>query len=190
MKEILRKEKEDKKMKKTKKSQVSFEFTMSIVIGMMVVLALVAIFANKLHDVMQESKDQQVTALLDILDDEVTFAKGAQVGYARTFELPVTVDGENYSLNLTKGTIAISYLGQDFTRGFFFPLNGSLCLDTLNDSTKEFVVRRSATDITLSSCPDCVPDFYNCSWYDARGSCGVLGTDLEQQCQERYCLCG
>lgn len=163
---------------------------MSIVIGMVVVLALVAIFANKLHDVMQESKDQQVTALLDILDDEVTFAKGAQPGYARTFDLPITVDGENYSLNLTKGTIAISYLGKDFTRGFFFPLNGSLCLDTVNDSTKVFEVRRSASEVTLSSCPECVPDFYNCSWHDARNTCDELATDLKQQCQERYCLCG
>lgn len=172
------------------KAQVSFEFTMSIVIGMMVVFALVAIFANKLHEVMEESKEQQITALLDILDDEVAFAKGAQQGYARTFDLPITVDGENYSLNLTQGTIAISYLGKDFTRGFSFPLNGSLCLDTLNESTAEFEVRRSATGVTLSSCPECVPDFYNCSWHDARNSCDELAADLEQQCEERYCLCG
>lgn len=177
-------------MKKTKKSQVSFEFTLSIVIGMVVVLALAGIFANKLHDVMQDSKDQQVTALLDILDDEVTFAKGAQLGYARTFGLPITVEGENYSLNLTEGTIAISYLGKEYTRGFSFFLNGSLCLNALNESTGEFEVRRSATGVTLSSCPACVPNFYNCSWYDARNTCDdELDSDLQQQCQERYCLC-
>lgn len=175
-----------------KSAQVSFEFMMSIVIGMVVVVALVALFANKLHDVVLESRDEQVNTILAIIDDEVTFAKGAITGYSRRFTLPISIEGQNFSINLTEGTLAISYLGKDFTQGFSHRVNGSLCLSALNETTRVFVVERSATEVTLSACPDCVPNFYNCSWYDARGSCDQLNEaadGLKEQCQERYCLC-
>lgn len=171
-----------------KNAQVSFEFMMSIVIGMIVVVALVALFANKLHDVVVESRDEQVNTILAIIDDEVTFAKGAITGYSRRFTLPVSVEGENFSVNLTEGTIAISYLGKDFTQGFSHRVNGSLCLTALNETTRVFVVERSATEVTLSACPDCIPTFHTCDWYDERTMCSALGA-LEAQCEERYCLC-
>ncbi len=173
---------------KSKSCQVSFEFMMSIVIGMVVVVALVTLFSNKLHEVVLESRDEQINTILNIIEDEVTFAKGAIAGYSRKFTLPITVEGENYSLNLTDGTIAVSYMGRDFTKGFLHNVNGSLCLVALNETTQIFVVERSATEVTLSSCPNCIPDFYNCSWYDARGICDELG-DLKMQCEGRYCLC-
>lgn len=171
-----------------KSAQVSFEFMMSIVIGMIVVVALIALFANKLHDVVLESRDEQVSTILAIINDEVTFAKGAIPGYSRRFMLPVTVDGGNYSINLTDGTVAISYIGKDFTKGFSHRVNGSLCLTALNETTRAFVVERSATEVTLSACPDCVPTFHTCDWHDERTMCSDLG-DLEAQCEERYCLC-
>ncbi len=138
------------------KAQVSFEFLLSMVIGLFVVLGLLVLFANKLHDVMQESRNQQVDAVLGIIEDEVTFAKGAIPGYSRVFALPVTIEGQNYSLNFTSGTIAISYLGKDFTRGFSHKVNGSICLQEINETTRKFEVQRSATEVTLSACPDCL----------------------------------
>jgi len=176
------------------KAQISFEFTMSFVIGLLVVLALIAMFANKLNEVVNDARDEQVTALLDILDDEITFAKGTQAGYKRVFELPVAVEGENYSINLTEGTIAISYLSKDFTRGFNFQVNGSLCLTDLNESTRVFVVERGSASVTMHACPDCVPDFHNCYYYSEElDDCGQgdidITSDFTEQCQERYCLC-
>ena len=171
------------------KAQVSFEFMVSIAIGMLVVLGLIVLFANKMNDVIQDSRDQQITAILDIVEEEVTFAKGALTGYSRHFTLPITVDGENYSLNLTDGTIAISYQGRDYTRGFSHRINGSLCLASLNDTTRTFDVRKGTNTVTMSSCPDCIPNFDSCYWYDEQGTCSDLG-NLEEQCEERYCLCG
>lgn len=171
------------------KAQVSFEFMVSIAIGMLVVLGLIVLFANKMNDVIQDSRDQQITAILDIVEEEVIFAKGALTGYSRQFTLPISVDGENYSLNLTDGTIAISYRGKDYTRGFSHRINGSICLVALNETTRTFDVRKGANTVTMSSCVGCVPNFYNCSWYDERGTCNELG-DLADQCEERYCLCG
>lgn len=170
------------------KAQVSFEFMISIMIGLFVVLSLLVLFSNKLHDVMEDNKSQQVDAILGIVDDEVTFAKGAMTGYTRTFELPVAIEGQNYSLNLTDGTIYISYLGKDYSRGFSHRVNGSICLAELNDTTRSFEVQRFATEVTLSTCSTCVPNFANCSWYDARGTCTKLGA-LVQECKDRYCLC-
>lgn len=175
-------------LNKSQKSQVSFEFMVSIAIGMLVVLGLIVLFANKMHDVIQESKEQQVTAILDIIDEEVTFAKGALTGYSRQFSLPVSIDGENYSLNLTDGTIAISYMGKDFTRGFSHKINGSLCLSVLNSSTSIFEVQKGTNTVTLSSCPDCIPDFDVCYKYDTEDRCDEIG-DWVDQCAELYCLC-
>ncbi|MBI5073364.1 hypothetical protein HZA99_06115 [Candidatus Woesearchaeota archaeon] len=171
-----------------RKAQVSFEFMISIMMGLFVVLTLLVLFSNKLHDVMEDNKSQQVDAILGIIDDEVTFAKGAMTGYTRTFELPVTIEGQNYSLNLTDGTVYISYLGQDYSRGFSHKVNGSICLAEVNETTRSFAVQRFATEVTLSPCPDCVPNFANCTWYDTRGTCDTLG-DLKQECRDRYCLC-
>lgn len=176
-------------MNNAKKAQVSFEFMVSMVMGLLVVLALIVLFANKLNEVMQESKDQQIDVVLNILEDEVTFAKGAIAGYSRTFTLPTTVEGNNYSLNLTEGTLYISYFGRDYSRGFSHKVNGSVCLVEINDTTKFFQVERSATEVTLSTCPDCVPNFANCSWNDARDSCEDDLGDLVQECRDRYCLC-
>ncbi len=170
------------------KAQVSFEFMVSIAIGMLVVLGLIVLFANKMSEVIQDSREQQITAILDIIDEEVTFAKGALTGYSRQFTLPISVDGENYSLNLTDGTIAIVYQGRDYTRGFSHRINGSLCLVALNETTRTFAVRKGTNTVTLSSCPDCIPNFDSCYSYDEQGICGDVG-DLAEQCRERYCLC-
>lgn len=172
------------------KAQVSFEFMVSIAIGMLVVLGLIVLFANKMNDVIQDSKEQQITAILDIMEEEVTFAKGALTGYSRKFTLPISVDGENYSLNLTEGTIAISYQGKDYTRGFSHIINGSICLTAVNETTRIFDVRKGTNTVTMSSCPDCVPNFESCYWYDERDMCGDLADDVKTQCEERYCLCG
>ncbi len=173
------------------KAQVSFEFMMSIVIGMLIVLALIVLFANKLHEVVQDSRTEQVDTVLGMIEDEITFAKGAMVGYTRRFTLPVTIEGSNYSLNLTEGTVAISNEGRDYTRGFNYRVNGSLCLEALNETTRVFEVKRTATDVTLSACPDCVPDFYNCSWYDMRSLCyeSYMTTEEITKCQSLFCLC-
>ncbi len=172
------------------KAQVSFEFMMSIAIGMLVVLALIVLFSNKLHEVVIESRAEQVEVVLSMLEDEITFAKGAIPGYTRRFILPPTIEGDNYSLNLTDGTIAISYTGKDFTKGFSYRVYGSLCLEALNESTRVFEVRRTETEVTLSSCPDCVPDFYTCNDYDESGTCeSELTFSEKNQCQELYCLC-
>ncbi|MFA6888605.1 MAG: hypothetical protein WC254_03850, partial [Candidatus Woesearchaeota archaeon] len=159
------------------KAQVSFEFMMSMVIGMLVVLALIVMFANKLHEVVQDSRSEQIEIILSMIEDEVTFAKGAMTGYTRIFTLPVAIEGGNYSLNLTESTIAISYEGKEYTTGFNHRVNGSLCLTALNETTREFEVKRSATEVTLSACPDCVPNYYNCSYYDIRTLCSELSEE-------------
>lgn len=175
---------------KQKEAQVSFEFTISIVIGMIVLLALLALFANKLHEAVVDSRDKQVTAIFNIIEDELKFAYGVHQGYARIFKIPVSIEGQNYSINITNGFIVISYLGRDYARGVKFEVNSSICLEALNDSTRIFEVRKSGTEeVSLGACPDCVPDFYNCNWNDIRGTCSELATDLMLQCYDRYCLC-
>lgn len=178
-----------KKHMRAKNAQISFEFTFSMVIGMLVMVALLALFANKLNELVGESKGEQVDAVLTMLADEVDFAKGARAGYARVFTLPITINGENYSLNFSGTTIAIGYAEKEYTRGFHYSINTSLCLEALNETTHYFEVRRTASEIMMNACNDCVPDYYNCSYYDLRDTCDELESTLQEQCQERYCLC-
>ncbi len=174
-------------------AQISFEFTFSMVIGMLVMVALLALFANKLNELMGESKSEQVDAVLTMLADEVDFAKGAQAGYRRQFTLPITIEGYNYSLNFSGTTIAISYVGKDYTKGFHYRVNTSMCLETLNSSTQNFEVRRTASEIIVNACPDCLPNYDDCMYYAEEGSgCEngeALVADFSEQCRERYCLC-
>jgi len=171
------------------KAQISFEFTMSIVIGMLVVVALLAMFANKLHEVVNESQDEQMTTVLEMLADEVDFAKGAQEGYSRRFSLPMTVDTDSFSLNFTGTTIASSYLGRDFTKGFKYSVNTSICLESLNSTTQVFEVTRTSNEVIVNVCPDCEMDYYDCFYYDFNSLCGDLSSDEVLGCQEVYCLC-
>jgi len=171
------------------KAQISFEFIMSMVIGMMLLVALLAMFANKLHEITLESQDQQVTTLLEMLTGEIDFAKGAHTGYTRTFSLPMTIDGITYSLNFSGTTIAISYLGKDFTHGFSYPVNTSICLAALDEKTQVFEVKRTSNEIIMNNCPDCALDYYDCFYYEHRDLCSSLSSDEEQQCQDIYCLC-
>ncbi len=176
-----------------KKGQISFEFTLSMVIGMLVVVALLAMFADKLHEVMRDNQDMEAETVLEMLAAEIDFAKGSPEGYTRTFVLPLTIQGEHYSLNFTNATvfattIALSYQGRDFTTGFHYPVNTSICLEILNETTRAFEVRRTKTEIVLNNCPDCAKDYDDCFYYDSRDDCRSLGI-YEKECKERYCLC-
>lgn len=173
-----------------KKAQISVEFMLALVMGMLVVLGLLIIFGNKLHELNVEKKQQDAQSILQILEEEADFAKGAENGYTRTFSLPVTIDGEYYSLNLTDGTLALDYLGMEFTQGFSYAVSGSLCLAALNEETRVIEVRKSENAVTLSSCPSCDPNYYTCYQYDSQGLCSDLSNDAQEQCQEYYCLCG
>lgn len=174
-------------------AQISFEFTFSMVIGMLVMVALLALFANKLNELMGESKGEQVDAVLTMLAEEVDFAKGAHAGYSREFMLPITINGENYSLSFSGTTIAVGYAGKEYTRGFHYSINTSICLAALNSSTQRFEVRRTASEIIVNACPDCLPDYDDCTYYaEEGGGCEngeAIVSDFSMQCQERYCLC-
>ncbi len=98
-----------------RKGQISIEFMVALVMGMLVVLGLLIIFGNKLHDLNLEKKQNDAQAILFILQEEADYAKGAEDEYTRTFSLPLTIDGIPYELNLTEGTssteatLAVSY---------------------------------------------------------------------------------
>ena len=176
-----------------RKGQISVEFMVALVMGMLVVLGLLIIFGNKLHDLNLEKKQNDAQAILLILQEEADFAKGAEDGYTRTFSLPITLDGNSYELNLTEGTLAISYDGMDFTKGFSYAVQGSLCLETLDENTRVIQVKKESTGVTISACPDCEPNYYACAQYSEEGRCSELDTDLgsgaQEQCQDYYCLC-
>ncbi len=91
-------------------------------------------------------------------------------------------------LSFSGTTIASSYLGKDFTHGFKYVINTSICLESLNTTTQVFEVHRTESEIIVNVCPDCELDYYDCFYYEET-SCSSLTEEERNQCQERYCIC-
>ncbi|MFP4111668.1 MAG: hypothetical protein ACLFPQ_06650 [Candidatus Woesearchaeota archaeon] len=83
-----------------KKSQAGIEFT--VLIGFMMFVFVMIFFAlsDNIGDANQKDQKRKVYELADYLDNEIRLASLVEDGYYKELQLPGTIDGMNYNINI------------------------------------------------------------------------------------------
>lgn len=100
-----------------KKGQSAIEFT--VLMGMMFLIFTVFFFAvsTKLLDIQKENEASLLEDLGNYVQNELRLAVIAEDGYFRQFQLPATIGGYDYSINIT------TYIDMNHTDVIFSYIN-------------------------------------------------------------------
>ncbi len=88
-----------------RKSQVAMEFIMLIALAFMILIVFTAVTRNQVVDI---RKDNEYVALKDIVhavQSEITIATNVEDGYTRQFSIPGSLDGINYTIEISDSYI-------------------------------------------------------------------------------------
>ena len=106
------------------KSQSAVEF---IVLASFMLLAVVGFFAvtsSKVLEAKEEGNRKIAEDIADFAYHEIEIAKSVNDGYTRNFYMPETVNGVDYSINITDNReLIVNYLGHEHIR--FLPSNAT-----------------------------------------------------------------
>jgi uncharacterized protein (UPF0333 family) len=114
-------------MMKSRKAQVAVEFLMLIVL----LFSIFMIYTIGTRNKMDEIRDQKEYALLAdvarMAQNEILTASRVEDGYYRTFELPETLDGVNYTIGIVSMMIQASTENHEYI----------LAIPTVNGTVKK-----------------------------------------------------
>lgn len=108
-----------------RRAQLSLEFTFIIVILLFLTVGFFFASSDMLSGF---KKDKDVFLLKDttaMVRNEVQIAHAMDSGYIRVFELPETLEGENYTISIQNGFISAA-LGEHIVEVAVQPVNGTL----------------------------------------------------------------
>ena len=153
------------------KAQSAIEF---IVLASFMLLVIVGFFAVTSSKVLESKEQSNIQISQDIAEfayKEIAIAKSVNDGYTRTFAMPQTVNGVNYSITIIDNReLVVNYLGYEYIK--FLPSNvtGNISKGSNTITKKEGIVFvsvfvsspvfREAENLALSSgyvsSPSCV----------------------------------
>jgi len=88
-----------------KKAQSSIEVALLVGFMLLTFNVFLLVIAHRMVDV-QEQKDRQlIEDMSSVIGGEIEIAAGVEDGYSRTFEIPETLKGINYSVKLINSTV-------------------------------------------------------------------------------------
>jgi len=88
-----------------KKAQSSIEVALLVGFMFLVFNVFLLVIAQRMVDV-QDQKDQALIGdMSSVIESEIVLAAGVEDGYSRTFEIPQTLKGINYSVKLINSTV-------------------------------------------------------------------------------------
>jgi hypothetical protein len=168
-----------------KKSQSAVEF---IVLGTFMLLVVVAFFAftsSSAIDANEEGNRQTAEDIAELAYKEVEIAKAVNDGYIRLFNLPLTVSGGNYTINITDNIeLLVSFFNKEHL--LFLPANV-----TGNISKGKNVITRVDGEIILTSGSECNDGLDNDGDgdrdYGKDGGCSSKDDDDETNCGDLVC---
>jgi hypothetical protein len=105
-----------------KRGQVGLEF----VLVTMVAFFTLIVFALVLHTIMVDKQEEKVYLMAEdlaiSLKHELSFASGAEVGYARILHFPKSIEGVNYEVVLGSTSINTGYFELKIRDAVFFEM--------------------------------------------------------------------
>jgi len=91
-----------------KKSQSAIELSMIITLMFLIFFIFFMLMADKIVDVQEDANLENLDDLAKIIKEELVLANGVEDGYFRTFEIPQTLNGLNFSV-LVLGGVAVNH---------------------------------------------------------------------------------
>src|SRR3989344_3707563 len=111
-------------LKTNPKSQSAMEFVLLATFMLMVMLGFFAVTSSRFLEAKEEGNKKIAEDIADFAYREIEIAKSVNNGYIRSFSLPGTVNGVEYTINITENReLTVNYLGYEFIR--FLPANVS-----------------------------------------------------------------
>ena len=119
-----------------RKSQSAVEFIILASFMMLVAIGFFAVNSSRVLEAKEEGNRKIAQDIADIAYKEVETAKSVNDGYARTFAMPLSVNGVNYSIYLIDNReLEVVYLGYEYVK--FLPSNVTGFISTgVNEITK------------------------------------------------------
>ncbi len=108
-----------------RKAQLSLEFTFIIIILLFLTIALVAASGNKLSGFKNEKEIFLLRDTAATVRNEVRIAFAMDSGYVRVFQLPDTLEGDDYTIAIQNGFISVA-VGDELIELAVQPVNGTL----------------------------------------------------------------
>ncbi|MCX6706720.1 MAG: hypothetical protein NT001_01105 [Candidatus Woesearchaeota archaeon] len=146
------------------KSQSSMEFIILAGFMFLFFVGFAAVIGTKMIDFQEILNTRQVQDIMDVIKTEIQLAATSMDGYQRSFYLPETLDGKNYTLGLrNENTLMILYNGKIYES--FLP--GAINPDTTIYKGKNAIIKSLGEIFITSSDP--------CRWLDAGADSYCLG---------------
>lgn len=106
------------------KSQSAVEFIVLASFMLLVVLGFFSVTSSRMLEASEEGNRKTAEDIADFAYREIEIAKYVSDGYIRTFEMPQTVNGVNYSIAIIDDReIVVNYLGYEHVK--FLPVNAT-----------------------------------------------------------------
>lgn len=104
------------------KSQSAMEFIVLATFMLMVMLGFFAVTSSRFLEAKEEGNKKIAEDIANFAYREIDIAKSVNDGYIRTFSMPQTVNGVDYSISVIDNReIVVNYLGHEYVK--FLPAN-------------------------------------------------------------------
>ena len=108
-----------------RKAQVSLEFMFVTIILLFLTILFVIAAANKTNDFQREKNVYLLKDVAGSVRNEIQVAYAMDSGYTRSFDIPDTLEGLNYSIEV-QGNYVSAALDNEIIEIAIQPVNGSL----------------------------------------------------------------
>jgi len=87
-------------MSSLRKAQISMEFIMTFSFGFLIFIGFLAVVTNRASDISEKENIFEMQKLADAIKNEIILAAQVHETYVRKFFIPLTLNGQNYSIGL------------------------------------------------------------------------------------------
>ena len=102
---------------KSEKSQSAMEFISLASFMFFVIVGFFAIMSSKLLEAREESNKKIAEDIANFAYREIEISQSVNCGYVREFEMPQTVNGVNYSIEVIDNKeLVVNYIDQEYVK--------------------------------------------------------------------------
>jgi len=104
-------------MTEQKKAQSAIEFVSLATFMFIVMVVVFAVVGSKLSEAREQANQQIAEDIASLVYREIEIALSVNCGYARTFEVPQTVNGVDYNIEVVDNReLLVNYLGYEYVK--------------------------------------------------------------------------
>ena len=185
---------------KGKAAQSAMESALLITFMTFVVIVFLALGTDKFLDVKKNKDKEPIHEVAEVIDTEIKLGASAQEGYSRVFELPYSIVGHNYTIELQNNSaVYISYDNylDNYTA---FVIIGQNINGTIQPGLN-LITKANGTIFITPFCIDQDRDRYNnisCGGNDCNdtnssinpGAFDICGNSIDEDCSGADSVCG